>query len=73
MTKPSSTAQKVRRHREKLRAQGLSPLQIWAPNVNDPRIAEQMRREALAIAHSEYEREDTAFIDSLYDESIFER
>jgi len=72
---PSSTpnARKVRRHREKLRAQGLRPIQIWVPDVNDPKVVEQMRREARLIAGSPQEKDDLAFIASLWDDALFEK
>lgn len=72
MTKPSSTAQKVRRHREKLRAQGLRQIQIWVPDTTSADFAAEAHRQSLAIAQSEHEKDDQAFIDSLYDESIFD-
>jgi hypothetical protein len=66
---PRSSASKVRQHREKLRAQGLRPIQIWVPDLRDPKVIEQIRREARAIAESPQEKEDQAFIDSINDES----
>jgi hypothetical protein len=68
----SASAKKVRAHRARLRAQGLRPIQIWVPDVNDPRVKEQMRREALAIAHSAHEKDDLAFIDSIFEENLRE-
>jgi len=59
------TRDKVRRHREHLRAQGLRPIQLWVPDVRSPAFREQARREALAIANSEHEPDDQAFLDSL--------
>jgi hypothetical protein len=66
---PRSSASKVRQHREKLRAQGLRPIQIWVQDLRDPKVIEQIRREARAIAESPQEKEDQAFIDSINDES----
>lgn len=63
-----SSASKVRQHREKLRAQGLRPIQMWVPDVNDPKIKEQIRREARLIAHSPHEKDDLAFVESLQSE-----
>ncbi|HWD50109.1 MAG TPA: antitoxin MazE family protein [Rhizomicrobium sp.] len=70
--KRSATANKVRVHRAKLRAQGLRPIQIWVPDVNDPKFIAKAHRESLAIANSPHEKEDQAFIDSLFDE-LFEQ
>jgi hypothetical protein len=63
-----SSAKKVRAHRAKLRAQGLRPIQIWVPDVNDPKFIAEAHRQSLAIANSPHEKEDQAFIDSLFDE-----
>jgi hypothetical protein len=68
----SASAKKVRTHRAKLRAQGLRPIQIWVPDVNDPKIKEQIRREARAIAHSAHEKDNLAFIDSIFEENMRE-
>jgi Antitoxin MazE-like len=60
-----STASKVRKHREKLRAKGLRPIQIWVPDMNDPKFIAEAGRQARAIALSKQEKEDQRFIDSL--------
>ena len=56
---------KARRHREKLRAQGLRPLQIWVIDTRAPGFAEEARRQSKAIADSEQDAEDQAFIDAI--------
>jgi Protein of unknown function (DUF3018) len=47
-----STAQRVRRHREELRAAGLRPVQIWVPDTRragfDAECRRQSERAALA-------------------------
>lgn len=64
-SKPKSSREKVRAHRERLRAQGLRPIQIWVPDTRDPKFAEEANRQALALANSPYEAEDQAFIDAI--------
>jgi len=58
---------KVREHRERLRAQGLRPIQIWVPNVRAPAFRSQAHRQSLAVAASSHAREDQAFIDAATD------
>ena len=70
MNKHPSTAPKVRRHRERLRAQGLRPIQIWVP---DAKFIEEARRQSRAIAQSPKEKDDQAFIDSLWDDAFFDK
>ena len=63
--RPKSNRDKVREHRERLRAQGLRPIQIWVPDVRVPGFAEEMHRQSLAIAASERDREDMDFVESV--------
>jgi len=61
--KPSRV--KVREHRERLREQGLRPIQIWVPDVRSPAFRSEAHRQSAAIAASAHEREDQAFIDAV--------
>ena len=63
--KPRSSRDKVRSHRERLRAQGLRPIQIWVPDTRSPRFAAEARRQCKLIAESPFAVEDQAFVDSL--------
>jgi hypothetical protein len=65
--RPKSSRDKVKAHRERLRRQGLRPIQIWVPDVRSPKFRAEARRQSLAVAQSEHEREDQAFIDSVSD------
>jgi len=52
-------------HRARLRAQGLRPVQIWVPDVRSPRFAAAAHSQSAAIAASEAEAEDQAFVDAI--------
>jgi hypothetical protein len=65
--KPKSSREKVRAHRERLRRQGLRPIQIWVPDVRSPKFRKEARRQSLAVASSLHEADDQAFIDSVSD------
>jgi Antitoxin MazE-like len=54
---------KVRAHRERLRQQGLRPIQIWVPDVRSPAFKAEAHRQSLAVAQSPHADEDQAFID----------
>jgi hypothetical protein len=56
---------KVRAHRERLRAQGLRPIRIWVPDVRSPAFRAEAHRQSLLIASSPHEEEDQAFVDSI--------
>lgn len=62
---PNRSRDKVRAYRERMRAQGLRPVQIWVPDTRSPAFAAEAHRQSLAVARSEYEREDQAFVDAV--------
>jgi hypothetical protein len=64
----SPTAIRVRAHRQRLREQGLRPIQIWVPDVRSPQFAAQAHQQSLAIASSRHEADDQAFIDAPADD-----
>jgi hypothetical protein len=66
----SSTANaiRVRAHRERLREQGLRPVQFWVPDVRSPQFAQQAHSQSLAVATSDLEFDDQAFVDALGDD-----
>jgi Protein of unknown function (DUF3018) len=63
--KLESTRVKVQKHRERLRAQKLRPIQIWVPDVRTASFRAEARRQSRAVANSPYEDDDQAFIDSI--------
>jgi hypothetical protein len=58
---------KVRSYRERMRARGLRPVQIWVPDTRTPGFAAEAHRQSVAVAQGPHAREDQAFIDSLAD------
>lgn len=64
---PKPSREKVRHHRERLRAQGLRPIQIWVPDVRSPEFRSKMHRQSLAVAASALAGEDQAFVDAISD------
>jgi len=63
--KPKPSRVKVREHRERLRRQGLRPIQIWVPDVRAPAFRSEARRQSLAVTASSRAHEDQAFIDAV--------
>lgn len=61
----ANTRDRVREHRRRLRAQGLRPVQIWVPDVRAPEFAAEAHRQSAAIAASEQESDDQAFVDAI--------
>lgn len=50
-------AERVRKHREKMKAAGLKPVTIWVPDVNAPDYQAKIDRAIEVINASESEKE----------------
>ncbi len=61
----ASTRDRVREHRQRLREQGLRPVQIWVPDVRAPEFVAEAHRQSAVIAASEHESDDQAFVDAI--------
>jgi Antitoxin MazE-like len=59
--------EKVRTYRERMRARGLRPVQIWVPDTRSETFRQQAHLQSLAVARSARSREDQAFIDAVSD------
>jgi hypothetical protein len=56
-----STSEKTAKYRERLRAQGLRPIQIWVPDTRSKSLAEEVRRQSLRVS----KRDDSDLMDEL--------
>ena len=66
-SKPRTPQQRMASRRERLRAQGLRPVQHWVPDLRDPEVLAEIRREvALMAQHPENDAIDD-WIESVYD------
>ena len=61
----AANRRKVQEHHQRLRAQGMRPIQIWVPDVHAATFVDEARRQSLLVAHSPGEAEIQAFIDSV--------
>jgi DNA-binding LacI/PurR family transcriptional regulator len=59
--------ERVQSYRERMRARGLRPVQIWVPDTRTAKFRLEAHRQSLAVARSPTEREDQSFIDALSD------
>lgn len=62
---PKTSREKVQKHRNLLRAQGMRLIQIWVPDVRSRAFAAAARKQSRMVAASPFEAEDQAFIDAL--------
>jgi hypothetical protein len=56
-----STSEKTAKYREKLRAQGLRPIQIWVPDTRSKSLAEEVSRQSLRVS----KKDDGELMDEL--------
>lgn len=63
--RPRSSRDRVRAYRERLRKQGLRPIQLWVPDTRSPEFAAEAHRQSLLAAGSSHAEEDQAFVDSI--------
>ena len=66
-TPTGASRDRVRGYRERLRRQGLRPIQIWVPDTRAPGFVAEAHRQSAAVAASPHEPEDQAFIDAISD------
>lgn len=52
-----STAMRVQKHRDTLRASGLRPIQIWVPDTHRKGFQEECQRQSKLLQHDHQERE----------------
>ncbi len=65
---PSSaktSREKVQKHRDRLRAQGMRPIQIWVPDVHSRSFIRAARLQSRLVAASPHAADDQAFIDAI--------
>ena len=60
-------AERVRKHREKMKAAGLKPVTIWVPDVNAPGYREEIRRQCLLLNNDPQEQRILAEIEHWFD------
>jgi len=67
MPAPPPSGDWVWAERDRMREQGLRPVQVWVPDTRSPGFAIEAHRQSLLVAHSPHAEEDQAFVDSVSD------
>jgi len=62
---PGSCKDNVRQQRDRLRAQGLRPVQVWLPDTRSVAFRAEARRQSELIAGSSSADEDQTFVDAV--------
>jgi hypothetical protein len=63
---PKTPQQRMAARRQRLRAHGLRPVQHWVPDLRDPRVRAEIRREAAKLS----QHPDNAAIDDWIEAAI---
>ena len=63
----ANVVERVKRHRDGLRAAGLRPVQIWVPDTRRPGFAEECRRQSRSLRDDPHEREILDWIEAAAD------
>lgn len=58
---------RVAGHRQRLRAAGLRPVQMWVPDTRRPGFAEECRRQSLSLREDHAERKALDFMEEIGD------
>lgn len=60
----ANPAPRMKQYRERLRAAGLRPIQLWVPDTRAPGFAAECRRQSSVLAQDAAEAEVAAFIEA---------
>jgi hypothetical protein len=59
--------ERVQNHRERARARGLRPVQIWVADTRTEEFRREAHRQSLVVARIAQAEEDQAFVDAVAD------
>ncbi len=60
-----TSRERVNSYRQRMRARGLRPIQIWVPDTRTAAFRAEAHRQSRAVARSDLAREDQNFIDGV--------
>jgi hypothetical protein len=67
-----NSTQKMRQYRERLKASGLRPIQIWVPDVRSQKIINEVRKQSVRVSSDSKEPGIMKFIESVMDHEGWE-
>ncbi|MGH8415381.1 MAG: antitoxin MazE family protein [Gammaproteobacteria bacterium] len=67
MNHRSGVHHRVQKHRDKLRAAGLRPIQLWVPDTRRPGFAEECRRQSLALRGDRQDQQSADWLEAVAD------
>ncbi len=66
-SKPRTPQQRMAARRKRLRVQGLRPVQHWVPDLRDPKVLADLRKQARRMAQHPENGVIDDWIESVYD------
>jgi hypothetical protein len=60
-----SSRARVSAYRDRLRAEGLRPVQVWVPDVRSSTFAAEAQRQAALVATTSAQSDDMAFVEAI--------
>ena len=68
MAEPTTSRDRQRAYRDRMRQRGYRQITLWVPDVTSPEFKAEAHRQSLLIANSPYEEENQRFIEDLTDD-----
>lgn len=65
---PKSAKHKMSDYRDRMRAKGLRPIQVWVPDLRDPERVERLRAEVRFLRDHPSSRDGNRFLDAALSE-----
>jgi Protein of unknown function (DUF3018) len=65
LSKTHSARDRVRAYRQRMRARGVRPIQIWVPDTRSPAFRDAAHSQSIAVARSRLERDDQKFVEAI--------
>ena len=67
-----NSTQKMRQYRERLKASGLRPIQLWVPDVRSQKIIDEVRKQSVLVSSDSKEPGIMKFVESVMDHEGWE-
>lgn len=68
----TKTAERVNRHRAKMREAGMRLIQLWVPDTRRPDFADECRRQSLSLRNDPQEKEIVDWLEAVADRTGWE-
>jgi len=67
-----NSAQKMRQYRNRLRASGLRPIQLWVPDIRSQKIIDEVRKQSIRVSSDSQESHIMDIVESVMDHEGWE-